>query len=216
MSPRLEQTRAIHALRRQSGMADGEYRAHLQARFNVVSSRLLTEAQASDLLDDLRAAAGQPRPVLHAKRASGRFAPVLQALWLAAYNLGIVTDPRDSALLAFVRRQCRVDHDRFLQDGADAQPAIEGLKAWIAREGGVIWRTATDAKALGVPLVMLNKQAVISAIAGRIRAAGVNGFETANFALLEGFPRVETCNGLQLDRLATKMGKILRQRMGRA
>lgn len=216
MSPRRDLIRAIHALRRQSGMTDGDYRAHLQARFNVVSSRDLSEAQAGALLDELRAVTGQAKPVGRAKRASGKFAPVLQALWLAGYNLGIVADPKDTALLAFVRRQCRVDHDRFLQDGADAQPAIEGLKAWIAREGGVIWQTSKDAKALGVPLVTLNKRAVISAIAVRIRASGLDGFEAENFALLEGLPQIARCTGKQLDRLATKMGAVFRARLGRA
>jgi len=216
MSPRPEQTRAIHVLKKQSGMTDGDYRAHLSARFAVRSSRDLTEAQAGTLLDELRAVTGQPKPAGCAQRASGKFAPVLQALWLAGYNLGIVTDPKDAALLAFVRRQCRVDHDRFLQDGADAQPAIEGLKAWIAREGGVVWQTSKDAKALGEPLVTLNKRAVVSAIAARIRATGLDGFEAENFAVLEGLPQIARCTGRQLDRLATKMGAVLRRQLGRA
>jgi hypothetical protein len=208
MSPRQKitpsQTRAIHALRRASGMTDGDYRAHLEARFKVVSSRELSEDEAGALLDDLRAAAGQPKPAFNSKRASGKFAPVLQALWLAAYNLGIVEDSRDSALLAFVKRQCKVDHDRFLQDGEAARPAIEALKAMIAREAGVGF----------VSRASENKRAIVHAISFRIATAGLTGFNVHDFCMLEGFPRISECNDRQLDRLAAKMGAVLRRRKG--
>jgi len=209
MSPRLDQTRAIHALRRASGMTEDDYRAHLEGRFKVVSSRNLTEAQAGVLLDDLRVAAGQPKPAARSTRASGKFAPVLQALWLSAYNLGIVETPNDAALLAFVKRQCKVDHDRFLQDGEAAAPVIEALKAWIAREASVEWAT-------GARAATQNKIRVITAIARRIRAAGLESFDLTRFAALEGFGEPDQCTDRQLDKLATKMGAVLRRQMGRA
>lgn len=209
MSPRLDQTRAIHALRRASGMTEDDYRAHLEGRFKVGSSRDLTEAQAGVLLDDLRAAAGQPKPAARAKRASGKFAPVLQALWLSAYNLGIVENPADAALLAFVRRQCKVDHDRFLQDGEAAAPVIEALKAMIAREAGVEWAT-------GARAATQNKIRVITAIGRRIHWAGLTTFDLTRFAVLEGFSQPDQCTDRQLDKLAAKMGAVLRRQMGRA
>ena len=48
------------------------------------------------------------------------------------------------ALVAFVKRQTGVDHIRFLHHADDAAKAIEGLKAWLAREGGVKWRADLD------------------------------------------------------------------------
>jgi len=206
MSPRLDQTRAIHVLRRQAGMADTDYRAHLKERFKVVSSRDLSEAQASSLLDDLRQAAGQPKPAARSARASGKFAPVLQALWLAAYNLGIVDNPADAALLAFVKRQCKVDHDRFLVDGEAARPVIEALKSWISREAGIAFTRDVTA----------NKHAVVAGIERQIRAAGLTGFDADSFAVLERFPRLAACTDGQLDKLAGKMGAVLRRQLGRA
>ncbi|RWE48565.1 MAG: regulatory protein GemA [Mesorhizobium sp.] len=74
------------------------------------------------------------------KGLQGPFAKKLQALWIAAWNLGIVRDRRDSALLAFVKRQTGIEHTRFLLDGEDAAKAVDALKAWMTREAGVDWR----------------------------------------------------------------------------
>lgn len=73
------------------------------------------------------------------KGFEGKFAKKLQALWIAAWNLGIVKNKSDQAMVAFVKRQCKVDHVRFLRHKEDADKAIEALKAWMAREAGVDW-----------------------------------------------------------------------------
>jgi hypothetical protein len=226
---RPEQIKAIHVLKGQAGLSDVEYRAHLQARFKVVSSKDLSESQAGALMDDLRGLGGKALPKGRAskdalpktprsaaKRASGKFAPVLQALWIAGYNLGIVDNPDDSALLAFVKRQCKVDHDRFLTDGAEAAKAIEGLKAWIAREahfGG--FATQKQADQQGVALKTLNKRVIVKAIARRLMTNGLPCFDVDNFACLENFPRLADCGDADLDRLAAKMGAMLRERLGK-
>jgi hypothetical protein len=210
------QIRAIHVLKGQSGLSEAEYREHLKSRFKVVSSKDLTEAQAGLLMDDLRSLTGTKAPRTSAKKASGKFAPVLQALWLAGYNLGIVENADDAALLAFVKRQCKVDHDRFLVDQAEAAKAIEGLKSWVAREGGFAFGTQSQADRFGVTLRTLNKRLVISAIERRIRANGLPSFEAESYSLLECFPPISRCDDVQLDRLSAKMGAMLRQRMGRA
>ncbi|WP_375640671.1 regulatory protein GemA, partial [Bartonella sp. MM55XZML] len=74
------------------------------------------------------------------KLLEGKYAKKLQALWIAGWNLGIIRDRSDKALLAFVKRQTGVDHIRFLRDSDDACRAIEALKGWLQREGGVDWR----------------------------------------------------------------------------
>lgn len=73
------------------------------------------------------------------KRLEGKYAGKLQALWIAGWNLGVVDQRDDAALIAFVKRQAKVDHVRFLHDPVDARSAIEGLKRWLAREAGVDW-----------------------------------------------------------------------------
>ena len=209
------QIKAIHVLKTQSGISESEYRAHLEARFKVVSSKDLSFDQAGALMDDLRGLGGKAAARSSASRASGKYAPVLQALWLAAYNLGVVENPDDAALLAFVRRQCKVDHDRFLADGAEAAKAIEAIKGWIGRECGVKWASKPEAERLGCTVANLNKQRVIRAIELRLIANGLPGFEVESYALLEGFGRVETLGDAALDKLAAKMGAMLRARLGK-
>nr|WP_325176349.1 regulatory protein GemA [Sinorhizobium medicae] len=81
---------------------------------------------------DVRRPDGRPQ-------LTGRFAAKLQALWIAAHNLGIVKNRDDAALITFVKRQTGIDHVRFLRFPDDARKAVEALKGWIAREGGVDW-----------------------------------------------------------------------------
>jgi len=219
---RADQIKAIHVLKGQAGLSDADYRQHLKERFRVFSSKQLSEAQAGVLLDDLRAlsgaqGAGGRRKTARAAKdtAGGKYAPILEALWLAAYNLAIVDNPDDAALLAFVKRQCKVDHDRFLTDGAEAAKVIEALKAMITREANVAFVTQARADQFGLPQRTMNKRAVVLAIARRIAAAGLPGFDLENFACLERLPPLAQCDDAQLDRLAMKMGAVLRGRLGK-
>ena len=53
-------------------------------------------------------------------------------------------DRDDRALVAFVKRQTGIDHVRFVRHGADAMKAIEALKGWLERAGGVDWKSHED------------------------------------------------------------------------
>ncbi|WP_186387510.1 phage protein GemA/Gp16 family protein, partial [Stappia sp. TSB10P1A] len=66
----------------------------------------------------------------------GPFAGKLQALWIAAYNLGVVKTSTDEAMMAFVTRQTGLAHARFLRFAEDAEKAIEAIKGWTRRETG--------------------------------------------------------------------------------
>jgi len=163
----LAQLKTIHTLRRQvEGLDDDAYRGLLQNKFRVVSSKDLTDMQARALIDDLKRRAGQTNPRVAANIAMGRYAAPLQALWIAAYNLGLAYSKDDKALLKFVQRQTRVTHTRFLTDPRLAAKAIEGLKAWIARDGGVIWPDEGLSDQLAV------KREVCRAIAAKLVACG--------------------------------------------
>jgi hypothetical protein len=137
----LAQTKAIHALRRKiPHYTDDDYRAYLHRAFGVGSSKDLTTAQAERARKTLQALAGDDGKVRRASvTAEGPFAKKLQALWISAYHLGVVRSRDDKAMIAFVQRQAKVSHTRFLTDPADAKKAIEALKSWLAREAGVEW-----------------------------------------------------------------------------
>lgn len=126
---------AIHVARKQLGLDEDTYRAVLVRVTGKESTRAMSERERVAVVSELRKQGF--RPALNGLQ--GPFAKKLQALWIAAWNLGIVRDKTDGAMLAFVKRQTGIDHTRFLLDGEDAARAIDALKGWMAREAGVDW-----------------------------------------------------------------------------
>lgn len=132
---------AIHVAKKQLGLDDDTYRDKLALITGKRSAKDMTETEREKVLTVLRNEGFAPAPT--ARRANGRqqltgkFAKKLQALWIAAWNLGIVRDRDDAALLSFVKRQTGIDHTRFLTNANDANRAIEALKGWLRREAGV-------------------------------------------------------------------------------
>ena len=69
----------------------------------------------------------------------GPMAGKLKALWISAYNLGVVRDRTDQALASWLRRQTGLDAAAWSGPGQVAR-AVQALQSWIAREAGVDWR----------------------------------------------------------------------------
>ncbi len=88
----------------------------------------------------------------------------LRALWIAGYDLGLVRDRSDRAMLSFLQRQTGVSHVKFLAP-EDAHSAIEALKSWL-RRGGVGWPADKDADPTAL------KRAVIDAQWQRLSSLG--------------------------------------------
>jgi len=139
---------AIHALKNRAGLDDECYRDLVEAETGKRSSKELTIAEAVRVIDRLKGLSGGARRgiddasndgALARVGLDGPYAKKLQALWISAWHLGLAASRRDAALLAFVRRQTGIDHTRWLREAKDAARAIEGLKAWLARERGVRW-----------------------------------------------------------------------------
>lgn len=130
---------AIHVARKQLGLEDDEARAIYAQVTGKRSLREMTDGERGRVVDELRKRGFTPSSRPHRKPLEGRYAKKLQALWIAAWNLGIVRNRDDRALIAFVQRQAGVSHTRFLHYKEDADKVIEGLKRWMARDGGVVW-----------------------------------------------------------------------------
>ncbi|MEL6921118.1 MAG: regulatory protein GemA [Pseudomonadota bacterium] len=141
--------KALHATLRHVGLDDDDKRG--------LYSRVTGKSSARHMDDDERRAvtAELKRLYPHLKTVSksaqtkqpdgrtkltGPYAGKLQALWIAGWNLGLVRNRDDAALEAFVKRQTGLDAVRFCHDHHDATKAIEALKGWLARDGGVDWR----------------------------------------------------------------------------
>lgn len=130
---------AIHVAKKQLGLDEDTYRAVLKRVTGKDSLKLMSGSEQMKVVEHFRQQGFKPASSAGRKALAGPLAKKLQALWIGAWNLGLVKNRDDAALLAFVKRQTGIDHTRFLTHAADAAKAVEALKAWMARDGGVDW-----------------------------------------------------------------------------
>ncbi|MFB2553361.1 regulatory protein GemA [Ensifer soli] len=132
---------AIKTAQKQLGLDDDTYRAKLRIITGKSSAKEMTEDERQRVITVFRNEGFRPAEGKAGGRQqlTGKYAKKMQALWIAGWNLGIVQDRDDTAMLAFIKRQTGLDHIRFLHHAEDARKAIEGLKGWLARDGGVVW-----------------------------------------------------------------------------
>ncbi len=159
---------AIHTISKAIGLSETERRELMAATAGGKrSARELSAGEAILVIDRLKAIQGGGAAPLKSKRARemhGKWAPLLRALWISGYHLGVVEDRTDRALIAFVKRQTGLDHERWLVSAADARRVIEALKGWLSRAAGVEWPAEQD--------VYFSKRAVWRAQTRRLIAAG--------------------------------------------
>ena len=132
---------AIHVAKKQLGLDEDTYRAKLVVITGKASAKDMSEPERQRVIDACRKEGFVPAPGKSAGRRqlTGKYAKKLQALWIAAWNLGLVDDRDDRAMLAFIKRQTGLDDTRFLHHADDSRAAIEGLKGWLKREAGVMF-----------------------------------------------------------------------------
>ncbi|RKR03596.1 gp16 family protein [Maricaulis maris] len=138
---------AMHVAKKQLGLDEDSYRSVLQQVTGKTSAKDMSEGDRHRVLARFREMGFGTGSTARKGGLEGPYAKKLQALWIAGWNLGLVRDRKDSALVAFVRRQTGIDHVRFLHEPDDAAKAIEALKAWMAREAGVEWNPGRHAEA---------------------------------------------------------------------
>lgn len=134
----------IHVLKTKAALDDDTYRDFLARVTGKRSAKDLTVREAGRVIDELRQAAGEPGPAGAVTGLDSAVGGKLRALWIAGWNLGIVHDRTDRAMLVYLQRQTGVSHVRFLQSAGSAAAAIEGLKAWLSRQAGVEWPAQGD------------------------------------------------------------------------
>jgi phage gp16-like protein len=129
----------IHVGLKQLGIEQEDARDLYERVTAKRSLKLMTSAEHEKVVGELRRLGFQPASKAARSGLQGKFAKQLQAYWIDLWNLGLVADRRDSALVAFVKRQTKVDNPKWVLDAATAAKAIEAMKAWAAREAGVDW-----------------------------------------------------------------------------
>ena len=131
---------AIHVAKKELGLAEDDYRSFLHLVVGKDSLRAMTPAEHGRVLDAMVA-----RGAGRKQKLAGPYGEKLQALWLSGWNLGLIRNDSNEALLAFVEGQTKISHTRFLRDAKDARKAVEALKKWLER-GGVDWSDRADPK----------------------------------------------------------------------
>ncbi|UES58525.1 DUF1018 domain-containing protein [Roseibium aggregatum] len=124
----------IHVLKRNANLDDDTYRDLLERETGKRSCKGMAQTEQLQVISALQKLLPEQDPnAAQGKRATGKYAKKLQALWIAGHNLGVIANKSDEAMIAFLKRQTGLDHHRFLQDGKAATKAIDALKLWIRR-----------------------------------------------------------------------------------
>jgi phage gp16-like protein len=120
---------------KQIGLSDDDYRAMLSDRYDVESSTQLTDAQLGNLIQHMERLGFQPIPSANAtarKLADDRQSKMIRGIWLELHQQGVVRNPSEQALAAYVKRQTGVERLEWLTM-VQASNVIESLKAWRDR-----------------------------------------------------------------------------------
>lgn len=156
----------IHVLKAKAKFDDDTYRDFIAQRAGGKrSAKELTTSEAGRVIEDLRSLIGEAGIRGAVAGLDSAIGGKLRALWIAGYDLGVVRDRTDRAMLAFLQRQTGVSHTRFLQDPRAGTAAIEGLKSWLERTAGVNWPGGTGD-------IIANKRAVLDAQWRKLIAIG--------------------------------------------
>lgn len=142
---------AIHTGFKQLGIDDDDKRAVYARVTGKDRLSLMKPAEKDAVLQELRRLGFTPtaRRPNGKLQLTGKFAKKLQALWIGAWNLGLVEERDDAALVAFVKRQTGLDQVRFLHHADDARSVIEALKSWMQREARVMFGNLNGQEWLG-------------------------------------------------------------------
>lgn len=132
--------RLIHVARRDLDMADDTYRALVaQLAAGKQSSADCTVLELERIIAHLKKAGfrvRKPKAVQPAERrplATDPESRKLRAVWLLLHQIGVTHSDTEASLAAYVQRMTGVDDLHFTRP-SDKYRAIEGLKAWAARE----------------------------------------------------------------------------------
>ena len=123
--------RRIHAEARSRGMDEGARRDLQRRATGKESCADMTAAELRRVIAEM----GRARDRL----PDGPMAGKIRALWISAYNLGVVRDRTDAACASWLRRQTGPDAAAWASPPALAR-AVQALQSWLEREAGVDWR----------------------------------------------------------------------------
>jgi phage gp16-like protein len=126
----------VHIGKKALGLDDETYRDLLERETGFRSSKDCSTAQLRVVVGHLSKQGFKPVQKAFDGPA-GRSLAKIRALWISGWNLGVVRDPSDAAMEAFVFRQTGIAKAQWLKGASDGAKVIDGLNAWLKRESGV-------------------------------------------------------------------------------
>lgn len=134
--------RLIHVAQGDLRMDDDSYRTALVTAANKSSTTDMTDGELERVLSHLKRCGfkvrskRKPAKPAHARHSRAMaHAPVdtkIRALWLFLHQLGVVDNPSEAALAAYVKRITKVEDLQWL-NGHQTERVIESLKKWAMR-----------------------------------------------------------------------------------
>ena len=133
----------VHVAKKELGLDDDTYRNALRLVTGKASAKDCSDTELTRVIEHFRSKG------FHVKRrmSDNRHTRKIKALWISAYNLGLLRDSSDAAMEKFVKRQTGIDSSRWIVNAADAAKVVEALKQWLARDGKVDWSPAAPGMA---------------------------------------------------------------------
>lgn len=126
----------IHMAAKDLGWDDPTYREILWSVCRVRSSAELDFAGRQRLLEHLAKCGWKSRPPKGSAPAGDAQSGMIRKLWAQLHELGLVRDPSERALAAWIRRETGIQAVQWLS-ATQKQRTIEKLKHWRARAEGV-------------------------------------------------------------------------------
>ncbi len=215
--------RAIFGFCRENGI-DTETRHAIQLRavgktslttMNAREMHLVLQALQQTVRPSARRRASKPvstQPKRREVLPRGPHRSKLRALWICGYELGIIRNRTDEALATWICANSDVDAAVWATPAMTAQ-CIEGLKDWLAREGGVDWSPYR----IFHPAKHIPRARILEAQWRRLEPE--NADKRANLVTLQAWvtghrgdrESYTTLGGKVLDELIRELGKLLRQ-----
>ena len=125
----------VHLAKKDLALTDESYRDRLHQVTGHRSAAECSDPQLVQVIESFKSIGWKDRPVRRGGTrplADGPQAKKARAQWLSLWNLGVIEEPGERALAAFVKRQTGREDLRFC-DSAQLNKVVDGLKSMLAR-----------------------------------------------------------------------------------
>lgn len=177
--------RLIHVAKRELALDDDSYRAILQRIGKQASAADLSVPALNQVLEYLKRNGFKVRSKSSRPLAQDEQHKKIRALWLFLHQIGVVNNPAESALAAYVKRITGRDAMQWLS-GDQLEQVIESLKKWAMRSlPDLVQQLAAEVQQLPLTAAQCNElnQLIAKAMARKTFDPMLSAWESLNATL---------------------------------